>query len=167
MKFSQSIHLLMCLSLKNLTSIIRTGLHNLVELIELVNYVIIFLSQMTLLRWLNFLLGSLTVILTVLLFWIYFFFLTLVFFLQWLSLLPPINSKRDVSFYHIAYDYCRDDWDGLLDHLKDVLWEDIFKLSASAAASKFCRWVQIVTEVSGLASFISMVSSCLCCCHDL
>ena len=25
------------------------------------------------------------------------------------------------------------DWDGLYDHLKDALWEDIFKLSASAA----------------------------------
>ena len=30
------------------------------ELIDLVNFVIIFLSQMTLLRWLTFLLGSLT-----------------------------------------------------------------------------------------------------------
>ena len=25
------------------------------------------------------------------------------------------------------------------DHLRDVLWEDIFKLSASAAASEFCE----------------------------
>ena len=70
----------------NLTSIIRTGSHIVVELIDLVNSVIIFLSQMTLLRWLTFLLGSLTVILTVLLFWIYLFLLTLVFVLQWLSL---------------------------------------------------------------------------------
>ena len=66
--------------------IIRTGLPILVELINLVNSVIIFLSQMTLLRWLTFLLGSQTVILIVLLFWIYFFLLTLVFVLQWLSL---------------------------------------------------------------------------------
>ena len=58
----------------------------LVELIDLVNSVIVFLSQMTLLRWLTFLLGSLTVILTVLLFWISFFLLMLVFVLQWLSL---------------------------------------------------------------------------------
>ena len=41
-------------------SIIRTGLPILVELIDLVNSVIIFLSQMTLLRWLPFLLGSQT-----------------------------------------------------------------------------------------------------------
>ena len=42
------------------------------ELIDLVDSVIIFLSQITLLIWLTFLLGSLTVPLTVLLFWIYF-----------------------------------------------------------------------------------------------
>ena len=73
MTFSQSNHLLMCLSLETLMSIIRTGLPILVELIDLVNSVIIFLSQMTLLRWLTFLLGSQTVILIVLLFWIYLF----------------------------------------------------------------------------------------------
>ena len=41
--------------------------------------------QMTWHRWLTFLLGSLTVILTALLLWIYLFLLTLVFVLQWLS----------------------------------------------------------------------------------
>ena len=51
-----------------------------------VNYVIIFLSQITLLRWLTFLFQSQTVILTLLLFWIYLFLLLLVFVLQWLSL---------------------------------------------------------------------------------
>ena len=86
MKFSQSTHLLMFLSLDTLTSIIRTGLPILVELINLVNSVIIFLSQMTLLRWLTFLRGSQTVILIVLLFWTYFFLLTLLFVPQWLSL---------------------------------------------------------------------------------
>ena len=53
---------------------------------NLVNSVIIILSQMKLLRWLTFLLASLTVTLTVSLFWIYLFYLTLVFFLKWLSL---------------------------------------------------------------------------------
>ena len=45
----------------------------------------------------------------------------------------------------MAYDYSRADWDGLRDHLRDVPWEDIFKLyaSAAAAASKFCEWVQV------------------------
>ena len=86
MSFSQSTHLLMCLSLETLTFITRTVYPTLVELIDLVNSVMIFLSQMTLFRWLTFLLGSLTVTLTVLLFRIYFCLLTLVFFLQRLSL---------------------------------------------------------------------------------
>ena len=43
----------------------------------------------------------------------------------------------------MAYDYSRADWDGLRDHLSDVPWEDIFKRSASAAASEFCEWVQV------------------------
>ena len=80
MRFSRLTYLLMYLSLETLTSTIRTGLPILVELIDLVNSVIIFLSQTTLLRWLTFLLGSQTVILTVLLFWISFFLLMLVLF---------------------------------------------------------------------------------------
>ena len=48
------------LSLETLTSIIRTGLPILVELIHLVYSVIIFLSQVTLLIWLTLLLGSQT-----------------------------------------------------------------------------------------------------------
>ena len=51
----------------------------------------------------------------------------------------PISSKQDAPFHCIAYDYSRADWDGLHDHLRDVPWEDIFKLSASAAASEFCE----------------------------
>ena len=47
------------------------------------------------------------------------------------------NSQRDAPFHCIAYDYSRADWDGLRDHLRDVPWEDILKLSASAAASEF------------------------------
>ena len=50
------------------------------------NTVIILLSQKVLLRWLTLILGSLTVTLIVLLFWIHFFILKLVFVLQWLSL---------------------------------------------------------------------------------
>ena len=50
----------------------------------------------------------------------------------------PIHSKRDTPFLHIAYDYSGAVWDGLRDHSRDALWENIFKLSASAAASEFC-----------------------------
>ena len=60
----------------------------------------------------------------------------------------PVNSKQDAPFHHINYDYSRADWDGLRDHLRDVPWEDIFKLSA--AASEFCEWVQV-----GIDEYIS------------
>ena len=115
---------------------------------------------MTLLRWLTFLLGSQTVILTVLLFWTYFFLLMLVFVLQWFSLHWEIlimllsqfpstlwNSQWDAPFHHIAYDYSRANWDGLCDHLRDDPWEDAFKPSASAAASKFCELIQVGIDV--------------------
>ena len=39
------------------------------------------------------------------------------------------------------------DWDGLRDHLRDVPWEDIFKLGASAAASEICECVQVGIDV--------------------
>ena len=137
-------------------TIIRTGLSNLVELINLVNFVIIFLSQMTLLRWLTFLRG----ILIVLLFWTYFFLLisicsTMAF--------PPegnadhvvvsvsidflSNSQRDAPFHRIAYDYSHANWDGLRDHLRNVPWKDIFKLGASAPASEFCQWLWVGIDV--------------------
>ena len=160
MKYSWSTQLLMCLSLETLTSIIGTGSPILVELIDLVNSAITFLSKMTLLKWLTFLNGYLTVIFTALLFWIYLFLMTLVFDLQWLSLLGnsdhvvvsistdfPINSKQDALFHGIAYDHSCADWDGIRDHLRDVPWEDIVKLSTSAAAREFCEWVQVGIDV--------------------
>ena len=55
----------------------------------------------------------------------------------------PSNSQWDAPFHCIAYDYPCADWDGLRNHLRDVPWEDIFKLSGSAAASEFCEWVQV------------------------
>ena len=104
------------------------------EPIDLVNSVIIFLSQMALLRLLTFPLKSLTVTLKGLLFWIHLFLLdasicsTMVF--------PPLgnsdhvvvsistdflsNSTRDAPFHRIAYEYSGADWDGLHDHLGDI-----------------------------------------------
>ena len=53
-----------------------------------------------------------------------------------------LQAQRDSPS---AYKYSRADWDGVRDHLKDVLWEDIFKLIdfAAAAAAEFCDWCQI------------------------
>ena len=59
----------------------------------------------------------------------------------------PVNSKQDAPFHRVAYDYSRAHWDGLRDHLRDVPWEDIFKLGASTAASEFCEWVQVGIDV--------------------
>ena len=123
MRFSQSTHLLMFLSLETLTSIIRTGLPILVELIDLVNSVIIFLSQMILLRWLPFLLRFQTVIPIVLLFWISLFLLMLAFVIQFafpplensdhfvvsVSIDFPSNSQQDAPFHCIGYNYFRAD----------------------------------------------------------
>ena len=151
MRFSQSTHLVMCLSLETVTSIIRTGSAVPVELIDLVNSVIIFLSQIALLRWLTFLLithcdSHSPALLD--------FFLssdasvssTMAFpplrnsdHVASVSIDFPVNSKWDAPFLCIAYDYSRADWDGLCDHLRYVPWVDIFKLSASAAASEFCE----------------------------
>ena len=78
---------------------------------------------MILLRWLTFLLRFLTLNLTVLLFWISSFLLTLVFVLQWLYFHLEIlimSFRTDALFHGIAYDYSRADWDGLRDHLIDV-----------------------------------------------
>ena len=57
------------------------------------------------------------------------------------------NSQLDAPFHRIAYDYSCTDWDGLRDHLRDVPWEDIFKLGASAAVSEFCEWIQVGIDV--------------------
>ena len=59
----------------------------------------------------------------------------------------PSNSQQDALFHHIAYGYSHADWDGLRNHLRDVPWEDIFKLSASIAASQFCEWFQVGIDV--------------------
>ena len=94
---------------------------------------------MVLLRGLTFILGSLTVTLIVLLFWISFFLLPLLLtplensahVVVSVSIEFPINSKQDALFHCMAYNYCCTDLNGLVDHLRDVSWEDIFKFSAS------------------------------------
>ena len=145
MRFSQSTHLLIFWSLETLTSILRTGLPIIVELIDLVNSVKIFLSQTILLRWLTVLLTSKTdshspALLS--------FFLssdasicsTMAFPLGnsdhvvvSYSIDFPSYSQQDPLFHRIPYDYSCANWDSLCDHFRYVLWEDIFKLNASAA----------------------------------
>ena len=59
----------------------------------------------------------------------------------------PPTSKWDALFHCVAYDCSRTDWDGLPDHLRDVLSEDIIKLSAAAGASEFCWWFHVGIDV--------------------
>ena len=80
----------------------------------------------------------------------------LVFVLQWLSLHSEIQimllSQFPLTFHHLMGKPCFMTllmiilvliWDCLCDHLRDVPWEDIFKLSASAAASEFFEWFKL------------------------
>ena len=59
----------------------------------------------------------------------------------------PTNSQRDAPFHCIAYDYSCADWDGLRDHLRDVLWEDIFKVGAAVGATEVCERGQVGIDV--------------------
>ena len=59
----------------------------------------------------------------------------------------PSNSQEDILFHCVAFGYSHADWDGVRNHLRDVPWENIFKVSAFAAASKFYEWVQVGVDV--------------------
>ena len=83
-----------------------------VELIELVNSLVISLSKTTLLEWLNFLLGSLTVFFRVLHVWQILIMLIM-------SLLISFKLK-DGPLFITQLDYSRADWDDLCEHLRDV-----------------------------------------------
>ena len=131
MRFSRSTHLLMCLSLRTLTSqttfptcIPDCDSHNPALLDLFISSDASICSTMTFPSLGN----SDHVVVSV-------------------SIDFPINSKQDTLFHRVAYDHSRADWDGLHDHLRDVPWEDIFRLCASAAASEFCEWVQVRIDV--------------------
>ena len=115
---------------------------------------------MTLLRWLTFLLVSLTVTLSSALLDSFLssdasICSTMAFpplgnsdhVVDSVSIEFPINSKPDAQFHSIAYDYSRADWDCLRDHFRDIPWEDTSNVSASAAACEFCEWVQVGIDV--------------------
>ena len=59
----------------------------------------------------------------------------------------PSYSQWHALFHSIAHDYSCANWDDLCDHLRDAPWEDIFKLSASAAAREFYEWIQVGIDV--------------------
>ena len=99
--------------------------------LQMANSNIVFLFQMTILRWVTFLLGSLTVTNTILTnpFWISFF---LSFgnsdHLVSVSIDFPSNSELDHPFHFIAFGYSLVDWNDLCDRLRDIqliIWYDL------------------------------------------
>ena len=96
-----------------------------VELIDLVRSVTIFLFQTILLRWLTFLLGSQTVIVTVLPSQSCSSICSTMAF-------PPLGNSDHVVV-SVSIDFPSNSM--------------IIKLSASAAASEFCEWVQVGIDV--------------------
>ena len=74
------------------------------------------------------------------------------------------NSKRDAPFHCIAYDYSCADWNGHCDHLRDVPWEDIFKLGASAAVVNFVRGFRLelmyISLIENIRSSLTHLPGC-------
>ena len=61
--------------------------------------------------------------------------------------IPSISVKGNAPLDCITHDYSCDDWNGLHDHLKDILWEDIFVLGDSATVTEFYRCLQVGIDV--------------------
>ena len=70
----------------------------------------------------------------------------------------PSNSKWDSPFHCIAYDYSCTDWGSLCNHLAEVSFQDIFKLSASAAASQFCVQIEVRIDIY-IYIYVSLIIS--------
>ena len=59
----------------------------------------------------------------------------------------PSYSQRDAPFHCVVYYFSRANKDNLHNHSRDNLRENIFKLSASVAASEFSERVQIAINL--------------------
>ena len=169
----------MCLYLEILTSIIRTGLPILVELIDLVNPVIIFLSQTTLLRWLTFLLGLQPLLLDLFLSSDAIICSTMAFsplgnsdhVVVSICIGFPSYSQQDVTFHRIAYDYFWANWHGLSDYLRDVPWgislKSVFLLLLVNFVSGFrLMYISFIESIRASLTHLHGFS-CFCYCHSL
>ena len=155
MKFSQSTHLLMLLSL---TSIIRTGLPILVEQIDLINSAIIsndLIQVVNFPTWIPVCHSHSPALLNLFLWSDASIYSIMAFSPQGNSDQVAVsvfidftsNSHQDSLFHRIDHDNSSTDWGGRCDHLRDVPWEVIFQIRASAAAREFCEWVQVQIDV--------------------
>ena len=57
------------------------------------------------------------------------------------------NSKGDSAFDHKAFGYSCADRGDIGGHVRDVPWDDIFKLDVSTAAAEFCEWIQVGIDI--------------------
>ena len=80
----------------------------------------------------------------------------------------PVTSKGD-AVYRTALGSSCAIWNGYCDHIRNVLWENTYNLSAAAGATEFCEWINefftYPSKVLVQASFMSMIFSCLSCFH--
>ena len=139
MRFSRSTHLLMYLSMETLTSIIRTGLPILVELIDLCHNFSISNDLTQIVNfptWIPDCDSHSPALLDLVLSSDSSICYTMAFaslgnsdiVVASVSIDFPSYSQRDALFHRLAYDYSHADWDGLRDHLRDVPWEGNLKL---------------------------------------
>ena len=63
----------------------------------------------------------------------------------------PSNSKGDASFYHKPHDYSHDDSDDIHNHLRDVPWENVFKLGT------FLLLLNFVGESMSKLMYVSLI----------
>ena len=130
------------------------------ELRDLVNSVIMVLSEIVLVTWLTFLLKSRLWLSQTCCFGFISIFWCKYLLYKSFSSIRKFWSCCFLSFHwfsnelktrclvssHSLWLSCAD-WDGLPDDFRDVPWKDIFKLSASTVASEFCEWVQVGIDV--------------------
>ena len=136
MRFPGLTHLLMWLSLGTLSPIIRAGEPILVELIDLVGSVIIFLSQNNLTQMVNFPMD-----------WIYLFLLAPIFVLQWL----PLHWEILIMF-SLSMDFLTNSKQDALFHCMTILM--LIRMAFVSMgeyhwiyASGFCKWAQVGIDV--------------------
>ena len=71
----------------------------------------------------------------------------------------PSNLKRDSPFHRIAYEYCRADWHGLCDHLRDS--QEISKL-IKKGSTRGRKTVKIMNYIKKYFNNIQMYRFCNC-----
>ena len=78
-----------------------------------------------------------------------------------------VKSINEHPYHRTVYSYSREDWGVLRDHLRDVLWFDIFKHGATCAAKEITEWVEIGIDCyipqkfSVKAPLLTMVHTCV------